>query len=184
MIAFLTMRTLPRSLPCTFSTQVSSTLVDGSQFGFFLAFVTQFPINCGLVPISYNFEIPNPTVGGRDRWEGPLWTSLSFSEVWDSTGVCHSEQCVCWSDLATNEGECKWLLLVPSPVGPLSVFHHLLTEVAGCGLDARCNPLVVMRITWLFICLRALSSVVLWCTSPLNKFNQAKHQNQGSTDTK
>ena len=28
------------------------------------------------------------------------------------------------------------------------MFHYLLTEVAGCGLDARCNPLVVMR----FVC--------------------------------
>ena len=44
-----------------------------------------------------------------------------------------------------NEGKWKWLPLVPSLVGPLSMFHYLLTEVAGCGLDARCNLSVVMR---------------------------------------
>ena len=31
-------------------------------------------------------------------------------------------------------------------MGPLSVFHYLLTEVVGFGLDACCNPLVVMRV--------------------------------------
>ena len=44
-----------------------------------------------------------------------------------------------------NEGKHEWLSLAPSPVVPLSVFHCLLTEVVSCGLDACCDPLVVMR---------------------------------------
>ena len=36
-------------------------------------------------------------------------------------------------------------------MGPLSMFGYLLMEVAGFGLDVRCNPLVVMRIIVGFI---------------------------------
>ena len=74
-------------------------------------------------------------MGEKDHSHSPCTTV----ELGDSTRVC------CWNDLATNKGECEWFLLAPSPVGPLSVFHHLLVEVAGCRLDAQCGPLVVMR---------------------------------------
>ena len=73
-----------------------------------------------------------------------------------------------------NKGKYKWLLLVPSLVGPLSVFHYLLTKVAGCGLDAQCNPLVVMRIImtncvngmgamWLRVSVSPIDKFTTWC---------------------
>ena len=99
--------------------------------------------------VTLTFLVPPSAVemGEKDHSHSPC----TVVELGDSTRACHSVQCICQSNLATNEGKCKWLLLVPSLVGPLSVFHYLLTEVAGCRLDAHCNPSVVMR----FVCLES-----------------------------